>query len=251
MLTTNVFSISRFLYLLKNELLVHFRTSMITFGAIISVLSTLALLSNIGLGLKGIHVEFFKIILVLGGYLLTAVSFKVLHHKKSASFYLMLPAALFEKLLSKLILTSIGHVAGISLLYYLITYLVSWISIWLFGQALPTFNLFTDSNLTCVSFYLITQSIFLLGSIHFKSRQFIKTVFSIWLFGVVILISIGISAWYILDYSIRELDMHNFYQMLFKQYNTPVFKILKYSIWFGVAPFFWFVSYLKLKKHEV
>ena len=247
-----LFEPKRFLLLLRNDLMTHFKTSLIIIGSIIGALSFLVFLANFNGSLSRLHLESFKLVIIPGGYLLTAASFRFLHEKNRSSFYLTLPASHIEKLLSRLVLTTIGFVVGVSALYYVFSLLASGASVFINGDSLPVFNPFEHGNIVLISFYWITQSVFLLGAIHFRSHHFIKTIFSLWLFiAVIIIFTIGV-VWLAFDVSLFGYNqIYHLKQLGLGDMSQPVFRIMKMLIVYGIAPFFWLISYLKLKEYEV
>ncbi len=252
MKTKGLFEPKRFLLLLRNDLMTHFKTSLIVTGFIIGALSFLVFLANFNGSLSRLHLESFKLVIIQGGYLVTAASFRSLHEKKRSSFYLTLPASLIEKLLSRLVLTTIGFVVGVSALYYGFSLLASSASVLINGNSLPVFNPFESGNRSVIAFYWITQSVFLLGAIHFRSHHFIKTILSTWVFGaVVIVFTIGVT-WLTFDISLfRQNHVYHLKQLDLGETSLHAFRVIKMFIVYGVAPFFWYISYLKFKEYEV
>ncbi len=252
MKTNELFNPKRFLLLLRNDLMTHFKTSLIVTGSIIGALSFLVFLANFNGSLSRLHLESFKLVIIPGGYLVTAAAFRSLHEKNRSSFYLTLPASQIEKLLSRLILTTIGFVAGVSALYYGFSLLASGASVLINGNSLPVFNPFEPGNRSLIVFYWITQSVFLLGAIHFRSHHFIKTMLSTWIFGAVVIIFTISVIWLTFDISLfGQNQMYHLKQLDLDEASSPVFRAIKMLVVYGVAPFFWFISYLKLKEYEV
>ncbi len=247
-----LFEPKRFLLLLRNDLMTHFKTSLIITGSIIGALSFLVFLSKFNVNFSRFHLETFRFAIIPGGYLLTAASFKSLHEKNRSSFYLTLPASLFEKLLSRLFLTTIGFVVGVSVLYYGFSLLASGASVLMNGNPLPVFNPFDPGNRSLITFYCVTQSVFLLGAIHFRSHHFIKTILSTWvLCAVVIVYTIGV-IWLAFDISLfGQNQVYHLKQLDLGEASLPVLRVIKILIVYGTAPFFWFISYLKFKEYEV
>ncbi len=247
---TGEFNLKRFLLLLRNDLMTNFKTSLLTIGSIVGMLTLLVVLANFNESLSRLHLESFKLIIIPGGYLLTSASFKSLHEKKQSCFYLTLPASLPEKLLSRLVLTTIGFVAGISILYYVFSILVSGASLLLNGNSLPIFNPFEHSWL--IIFYCITQSFFFLGAIQFRSHQFIKTIFSLWVIIAIISIYSIVVAWLAFDFSFFRYNQVNLINnFVLADMSLSFVRVIKIILLYGVAPFFWLISYLKFKEYEV
>ncbi|WP_300668601.1 hypothetical protein [Desulfoluna sp.] len=252
MTTQETFEFRRFMLLLRHELLLDFKEKIIAAAVIVGLLSFLLFFSKVIGILPGLHVNSFGFYLLLAGYLSTATAFKRLHDKTQGWLYLTLPASTLEKFLCRLGLTSIGFVAGVALIFALFSQVASAVSFWMHGQALPVFHPLDPMNLKIILFYLITHALFFLGSLVFKSHQFLKTTLCIWLCLGFIALFTGILGW-----SAFNAPHASGYHLSF--FLTPgqtshghlILKLVKGAITYGLAPFFWFISYLKLKEYEV
>jgi hypothetical protein len=127
------------------------------------------------------------------GYIFTASIFNELHKNETASRFLTLPATTAEKLSAAwgvtYLLYTIGAIAILTLALFL-----SNISGQLFYNSDPL-NMATLAqiylNITLL-FYLVFNSVFLLGAVYFRGNNFLKTVFTFFLFliGFVVLSTI-------------------------------------------------------------
>lgn len=123
----------------------------------------------------------------IGGIWISSRAFQEAHHSLSAYQFLTLPASHFEKFMSKLLETALFFplliLVAYALFYWVMALLYS-----LVNHTMPMlFNPLNANILTSYWYYLIFQSIFLLGSIFFKNRTIIKTLLSI------VLVSLGIA----------------------------------------------------------
>jgi hypothetical protein len=111
-------------------------------------------------------------------------------------FYLTLPGSTFEKLLSKLLLTSVGYAVGSAVFMACVGAVSDGLNFLIFGVghgfADPAGQLLTALKASLG--YIIAQSVFLLGSIWFQKQAFIKTILWIMIFGVGITIVAAIAA---------------------------------------------------------
>jgi hypothetical protein len=115
--------------LLLRDFVGGYRSILIAMAAVagsVIVLSALTLLGTgqgTGAGVKGssdFHLEFFIQLLFFGGFILTSLAFREARQNGAGIFYMTLPPSAFEKLVSKVLVTSIGFGLG-SLVFYTAT----------------------------------------------------------------------------------------------------------------------------------
>lgn len=251
MVNSSRFDFKRLYLLIRNDLMVQFKTSLVILGSILLGLTLISLLSNIDRDVSSLHQGSFRVLLVLGGFILTSSAFKTLHQRNQVGFYLLLPASTMEKFLSRLILTSIGYVFGLSCLYFIFSLLAAGISGLLFNEVLPIFDPFQLKNLELMGLYIITQSIFIVGAIQFKSLHFIKTLASSWVILMILFMFTIFMVWLIFDKPLNGLHFNFTASDFDPLFFEPAVTIFKYFLCFGIAPFFWLIAFLKLKEYEV
>ena len=93
--------------------------------------------------------------------------------------YLAMPASIFEKFSLKLLITTVGYVIGVTLLYWLFAEVMDLISQRYFNFSFSTFNPFNDFYLFMIKLYLVIQSVFILGAATFNRFSFFKTLFAL------------------------------------------------------------------------
>ncbi|MBT4287510.1 MAG: hypothetical protein HOD92_09225 [Deltaproteobacteria bacterium] len=245
------FNFKRLVWLIRNDLQVQFKSSLVIIVAITSGLTLISLLSKLDYRLFSLHNYSFKILLIFGGYLLTASAFKTLHQRNQVGFYLSLPASILEKFISRLLLTSVGYIAGLSLLFFVFSVLAAGLSNLLSDNTLPVFNPLNQENLELMALYLITQSLFLVGAIQFKSMHFIKTVATTWFTIMILIIFTAFILWLIFDTTLNT-QQFDFSRIDINLSSLgSVTTVLEYLFYFGFAPFCWLMAFLKLRKYEV
>ena len=106
------FSFKRLYFLIRNDIQTQFKSSLVVLVSIIFGLTLISLLSKLDQSLLSLHQDSFEVLVIIGGYLITANAFKTLHQRNQVDFYLSLPASVFEKFLSRLLLTSFGYILG-------------------------------------------------------------------------------------------------------------------------------------------
>jgi hypothetical protein len=188
------------------------------------------------------------LLLYFGGIIVSSLAFKNLHYPERSYFYLMLPASNVEKFLVRLILTAIIFPIAV-LISYAIFY-------WILGAVLYIFTgkfyfvniLFSGVAWGMIGSYIFVQSVFLLGSSYFKKYSLIKTV---------LLISCCALALFILLSVLAKLFLQNLFVTDFISFSDiTVMGVHVYKVFFAflsvvLAPFCWFVTYLRLKEIEV
>jgi len=256
--TTNIFNIKRFGLLLRNDLFRHYRTLLIGAGTVAAVYFVIILIPMIFANDcvdREFNEWFFPTTLLICGFLLSAASFKDIHLAQKNTAFFMLPASRLEKLSSRILLTSIIYLL-ISILFYFILNMISVLLAELIGCGLfPVLNPFSKEIMTILGIYLISQSIFIFGSIYFKSHAFMKTGLSLFaLFNAVGLFAMLVFRIVFNDFFDHSFFMHDFMVSDFfflKDFSKTLLSVLKYLVIFCLAPYFWIVSYIRLGEKEV
>lgn len=245
------FNFKRLALLIRNDLQVQFKSSLVIIITIISGLTLISLLSKLDHRVLSLHNQSFKVLLIFGGYLTTASAFKTLHQRNQVGFYLSLPASILEKFVSRLLLTSVGYIFGLSLLFYIFSVVAAGLSSLLSDTTLPIFNPLNKENVKLMGLYLITQSLFFAGAIQFKSMHFIKTVAGTWLTIMILFIIIMFFLWLTFDTPLSAQNFNFTYIDINFKYLNSAISVFKYFFYFGFAPLFWLIAFLKLKRYEV
>ncbi len=256
----NSISLDRLGYLLKKDIAGIVTKTLIVTGAVAAFILFISALNAYNRPDSGqFYFRFFKDILFFGGFIITAGSFTDMHKKETAQNFLLLPASTFEKFLSRLILTSAGYavitIAGMMLL----SYISEGINILIFSRHNGLFNPLNKNVWLLVAHYMVTQSIFFLGSVYFRKYNFIKTINVIFLF--VILVSIVL----FLFLRIVFFDFFsNFFKLdpsaysfrwgisnVYPENLSSLVTFIKISYWIIPAPLFWIISYFRVKEAEI
>jgi hypothetical protein len=234
-----------------------------SYKTLIVILSTtigISLLVNISsvaaAGGFRIHEIFYSsLVLMAGGLIFSSMAFKETHETGNDMRYLTLPCSNLEKTLSKFIMTTVCYVILSMIIYFLVTMIAAGFTLLVFGKNHVLFNPFDRTTLRVTGIFLVIQSIFVFGSVYFKRMAFAKTILSV--IGVVIILSL-VSG---LIYTIFHIDI--FLQTGFKNFASmgpgfdpgffvDFFKTVPGIIfWCLLAPFFWVVTYFRLKEKEV
>jgi len=153
----------------------------------------------------------------------------------------MLPCSNFERFLSKWLLTAIIFPIALTLYFYLFSSIALILNVHMFGDFFS--SLLNIRIYETIGHYIILQSVFLLGAITFKNMASIKTLLIIGvLAGTIALYSLALT----LSMFCPECIAHKLLPAL-----LPIFNIAYTLICFVLAPFCWFLTYLKIKELEL
>ena len=260
MLSNQYFNIDRFIHVLRRDLSIGGRTTWIVGGAIVIVLLFLAL-SYASDQDTGFHESFYPTVLLIGGFVLTSISFNEMIKPESRQFYLGLPASNLEKFLSKWLITWIAYAVGVTLAYWILSLLMIGLSQYFFNFEFERFNLFDEVNWLYFKIYLVAQSFFLLGAIAFRKFTFFKTYLA---FTIISLVFIACC------FLIYKMVLWDYQEGLFdadlvssdgkkmvvnkkftKFMEGPALKLLEFFAWFLLAPIIWVIAYFKWTEQEV
>jgi hypothetical protein len=265
-----ILSVRRFGHIVLRELAGSYRGLLIAMAAIGGVLIVISALMTMGHatgagpgGVPPFLLGYFRNMLFLGGFILTSMAFREVRQGGGGIFYLTLPGSLFEKLLAKLLLTSLGYALGCAIFFTAATAVSQLLNMVLFGSGNGVFNPFDPVVLRMGALYLVTQSVFLLGSIWFRKLAFLKTVLWILIISFGAVVVFGIAARILLAHplwaggSLRlDFGSQGFSGMFGRGSGGPANlgivraagQILVYGV---LAPVCWLAAYFKLGETEV
>jgi len=257
MTLNEVFSLPRFFNLLKEETSSGHRMTLIITSVIFVFLSFIFILNGSDHGTPEFHEVWYAIVLLAGGFYFTSTSFDELNRKEERMNYLAVPASIFEKFSMKLLITTLGYLIGLTLIYWLFSELINLITLKYFDFQFDTFNPFEDHYPLLIKIYLVVQSIFILGAATFNRFSFFKTLFVLGLIGLILGIFSGIcfrlifadlfQGFFIPKDNIRVMPSIQFRD--FMEYT--VWPLLQNLFWYVLAPVLWVIAYFKLKEREV
>ena len=208
-----------------------------------------------------------EMFLIISGLIFAANMFKIFAYTPSGMHYLLIPATHAEKTVSAIILSTFYYFGMFMIAYTLGTWLGIELGNLLFGLEKPvTFSFYQMENISAIhngqiiqhnglfktfTSFIITQSIFLLGSLFFKRNVVAKTFLSL---AAVSLVFIGIQLVLIkINYGTWNMNI---------QMNNTVFlpsglKLFQNYEWILISlkylmiPFLWLVSYFRLTEKQV
>lgn len=224
----------RFLYLLTNNLRVQAKPIMM-------VAATLTLfLMLMPYHASGESAMYFQI-LYIGGFIVTSLAFKDLHDHSKAHLFLMLPCSNLERFLSRWLLTSVIYALGTLLLYYVYSLVSTVVLIQIFNKQSSTLPLIDSELWMGILKYIILQSVVLLGAISFKRFILIKTALVVGVFFTLLSLFSVLSGLVLLfpDYS----QSKSLFELMFNGSH--------FIFWVILAPFCWYLTYLRLTEYEL
>ena len=260
MTLNNTFNPDRFFLLFKKDLIQGYKTLLITVAAVIGATFFLLLVSTPGEASEEVYMGLFIPMLWAGGLIFSSLIFKEAHSINLIHGWLMTPASRLEKYLQKLLMTTIFFIIALLITFFAATALNSLVYLLFFSLRPPLFNPFQSWVWINIGHYLIVQSIFFLGAVWFRKFNFVKTVLTLNVlqlaFSIVLGLIAGLTYWTPIREAIHGngfffMEAGQILTMKFSQVNPVLITVAK-IIYFGLlAPFFWFVSWLKMKEIEV
>jgi hypothetical protein len=256
------FSIRRLALLLRRDFSAGYKSVIIAMAAVGGFVILVTVVSAFGRELGSIHAPMYYPLLFIGGYIVTSLIFKETHLNGQSVFYLTLPGSSLEKFLSKLLVTSVGYAFGSLFFYAAVSSAAEAVNRLIFGYGHPFFNPFERATMIAVAVYLVTQAVFLVGSVYFRKLAFIKTNLYIWLFGIAVVILVVVIAWLIFrNYTVgNRIDLEPYFERLeesgqLQSVLAPMAekfcRVAKVLFWAVMAPVCWVISYLRLRETEV
>lgn len=254
----SLFNLKRFALLLRNDLFRHYRLLLIGAGTVAAIYF-IATLPPLIFSHRSIdydfHSGFFPAVLYIGGFLLSASAFSEIHNAPKNTAFFLLPATTLEKFTSRLLLTTIGFILFVGI-FYLLLNLISLLITRLFTyHQFPVLKLFSKEMIFVMGVYLVTQALFLFGSIYFKSHAFMKTGLA--LFGLTVATALFSAIVFRIVYHdffhhMQFMDDYLAHDFIYlDDFSKTLFSIAKYLFWLVLAPFFWMLAYIRLGEKEV
>ncbi|MCX7028948.1 MAG: hypothetical protein NTU62_02370 [Spirochaetes bacterium] len=263
-----VFKPSRFAQLLLRDLTGGYRSMLVAMAAVAGTVILISGLTVLGMQLSGrhagasnFHFNLYNNLLFLGGFIVSSLAFREIRQNGGGIFYLTLPASALEKYASKLISTSVGYALGSAVFYTAVAAASEGINRLIFGFGNAFFNPFDTGVLQALGYYLVAQSVFLLGSVWWRKLAFLKTVLTIQAVAVGVAVVAGITA--------RIVFREYFHGCLLDIGDVPgwaglmsqtvagygplveIDRVLKIVFLAGTAPVCWLIGWLRLRDIEV
>ena len=244
--------------LVRNEALKS-RAPLIMLAATAGTVFVLYILTSIGGGSPGFHMAVYPIALIVLGCILSSFTFSEIHDPRTGAYALTSPGSVLEKYVSRILLTSVGWAIAITAVYMVTVFAAAGVSSLLLGHSHGLFLLNQRWMWEAIAAYVVSQGVFVVGSIYFKKAAFLKTVLA----GTVILIVFGIFfaiAWRVIYWGAFSAFIPSETEMnAVMNFNTPEAarlgdiseRIGNVARWTAVPIFTWVVGYMRLRETEV
>jgi len=261
---TGFFNPRRFLLLLRRDFSNGYRSVLIAM-ATVSIIIILTSAFSVMLGGSGeFHTARFTGLLFIGGYIVSSLAFRELHQPDRSYFYCTLPGSLVEKFSSKLLVTSLGYALGTLIFYTILGAASEGINRLIFGHGNYFFNPLDMNILLMATAYLVTQSVFLTGSVYFRKLAFLKTTLTVNVAAIVFALIIALTFYLIFREHIHPGGLDPRIQAILNKlghtgqieaelgnFVSAFLSLLKILFWYVLAPVCWLISYFRLSETEV
>lgn len=248
----NYFSLARFLKLLKLELARSLRGIFIAFEITFGMLFFIGFLLSIIMEDSMVffeHTGGYAFTLIIGGFVLTSLAFNDLSNSLKSFNYLTLPASILEKFITMWLLTSVGWIVLYSFTYYMYTLAANPIGSMIDPNLqFENFDPLSGFAIATIKYYFVLQGLFLVGATHFKGYVFPKTIFTLILVGLVVMLLTYLMVGDLMQSNEECLSEQNYLE------GKPIHRIwlmTQWAFWWVMAPLCWVISYLGLKGREV
>jgi len=256
------FSWQRLGLLLRRDLESGYQSTGIAMAAVGGFFLIVGVLAGFNPNPGGVYRGLYTGLLFLGGFIVTSMAFHEVRLNAQGIHYLSLPGSTLEKFLSKLLVTAVGYGVGTLVFCTAVAALTEGINRLAFGHAHPFFNPFALNNLRLLPAYLISQSVFLLGSIYFRKLHFVKTALSLVLLALgLMVIGTTFARLVFKEYfngpilnfgpNLEELSRSGELQSVLGPLAQRFQVALRIVLVSALAPVCWVVSYLRLRESEV
>lgn len=109
----------------------------------------------------------------------------------------------------------------------------------------------TDSVGSSISFFLITQSLFLLGSIYFKRNGLLKTCLVLAVLFVFFFLLAAFETKYLVIDAVKEINPTGKNVLLSGSETSDILGSTAKFFLYLLAPYLWMTSYIRLTEKEV
>ena len=196
---------------------------------------------------------FFTVFFV-GGYILASRVFQELGDYRTGYMYLTLPVSNLERLLVGWATTSVMYSMLGMAAFLILSHLANFLAASSFGFQFQWIGFGTIPWVKLFGIFIVTQSVFILGSAFFKKHAFLKTLLAIFILQNVIGIISFLLGWGIItEFSTGSLSIqeNSISEGLVLIMETTVPIVAKILFWGILGPFFLTASYFKIKETEI
>ncbi|MCC6753631.1 MAG: hypothetical protein IT266_06570 [Saprospiraceae bacterium] len=246
-------SLQRIGWLSKKEFfqsfLPFFRIMGIVFGAFLIVSALVAYFNPNETFDVSINIAIF-----IFGFVYVANSFSELKKLPTRADFLILPASAGEKVFTKWLFTHVLYWIGACILFLVYYLLSEFIIGWILQRPIPDMHMSLSENLRGLHFATIIFSIFFFAAATFNNGGWFKLL--AWAIGGFLTYMALVAAFaYLLFPELRmdgeTINFDGNFPLDLMMEDFWLVRLGKFFISYLAAPFFWFMSYLKIKEKEV
>jgi hypothetical protein len=251
------FNIKRIGWLSKKEfyesLLPHFKILTIVVSAIVLIRCVVEYFTPSNSTESDFNYESMFIIF---GFIYTINSFQELKVLPTRTDFLVLPASAAEKVFAKWLFSNVLYWLAVIFIFTLFYFIQKIIIGGFMGKPFETYDLLSKVNFSGLHFIIVVFSVFFFGAATFNTGAWYKVILSAILLSLVYLALVFIFA-YILFPEVRSIlhgeieNVKNSAPVDLLLEDFWVIKFAKFFLTYLAAPFFWYMSYLKIKEKEV
>ncbi len=244
-MSTNSYNPQRQLLFVRRQLTLSQQTWLIAAGAIFGLLLIVTVLAAVFNTQELYQIQgFYLATFFFGGLIFTSMAFKELHSPHRSYFFLTLPASTLEKLVGAWLITSPLYIVGFTLLSFVVFLLGFLIT----GVPFSLSYFFNSGLVEVIISYLVIQTIFLWGACYFRKNNFLKTVLSLIVIGIVFAMYLGLLVWLFFETNghaqVNEKDV--------APWLTETISNSAQVFFFGIlGPYMLLMSYFTLKERQV
>ncbi len=195
------------------------------------------------------------IAMLIWGSIEASSAFPDLHKKPKNEMFLLLPASALEKTLVPLLYVSLLIPVAIFATVYLGSVITEGLTVLVLpGEGFRPLRLWQEGWLRLIGYTVIMQSLFFLGGAWFRRSCWWKTVLSLVVLGIALMILTGGLMWIFFGSIINDMPFYD-YDFSQLKLNWPAFaraaEILGRILVFGILPpFCWIVAWFRVKEAQ-
>lgn len=253
----NVFDLRRSALLFRNNFLQLWRGTAVIAAVIAGIILVQALLPALfGFDNSISYTRFYGVVLPIWGIIAASLAFTEMHDKTKNTDFLLLPASALEKTVLRLLWISVVLPLFIIIVITLSSLVIEGLMTLLFQHPFQAFNPFIREHWELMAQVIALQSVFFLGGAWFKKAHLVKTVLTMIVLSIIIVViwAIFMRIRFPGHYTGFNIDLDYLAMtkrrgfLFFEQHWKVIVNILCYGL---LAPFCWIVAWLRLKESQI
>lgn len=252
---SEIFNLRRLWLLLRGDFVADWRVDTIVCGTLTAVM----LIASMITVLQGGETENFYLSWYFGGLFIwgpiaASFSFKELHDKARNEAYLLLPASSLEKVVARLMQSTIVFFLFLLIFMTVASVLVESITWLAFGRRNGFFDASHEAVWAPARHFLVVVSLYFLGAAWFRKLHFLKTALTLTALPIALGCFAAAVAWLVFEgssgFHLDDGDVYNFY-IAHRGLFDALVAALKILYFVGLPLFCWYVAWLRVKEAEV